>query len=145
MIDDPGQLKGRRWLIYPSLFIVYIFAAFWLLLWPIYVLQGIANGIEHFDSERFPWNTGNEMSFWLIVIVLIGAGTALWWLVLVFVHKKKARILRVAFHPFVGHVKPSWTNWFMGISLLLLVLCSAGGFLMIKFHGWFYWLKEVFR
>lgn len=135
-VDHINQLKAQRWLIYPSLFIVYIFAAFWLLLWPTFALAGIADELEHLDSEKFPWNTGNEMSYWLIAIVLIAAGTALWWLVLAFVHKKKPKILQVVFRPFANYIKPSWTNCFLGISLLLLVLCSAVGILMIKYHGW---------
>lgn len=149
-VEDTNQLKGQKWLIYPSLFIIYVFLALGVLLWPVFPLAGIADWMEHLDIQRFPWVTHDSMNglanynpdtlvvaYWLIAFVLIAAATALWWVVLAIAHKKKPKILQAIFRPFADHIKPSHTNWFMGISFLLMMLCSVGGTLLIGSADWF--------
>ena len=152
-VDQTNQLKGQRWLIYPSLFIVYTFVAFWLLLWPVFPLVGIADGMEHprfigmHDwSSEFPWNTNDiDLAYWPIAFLFIIAGICLWWFIAGLVYKKKPRLFQAVFYPFANRFQPKWIKWFTRISIGLLTICLAGGILMIKFHGWYYCLKRIFQ
>ena len=58
-------------------------------------------------------------------------------------HKKKPRVLQAVFQPFAERIKVKWVNWFMGIGLSFFILGAVLGALMIKYPGWYEWLKQV--
>ena len=143
---DPHDLKAQKWLIYPPLIIVYLFLAFWLLAWPFMSLAILADGVESTkEVDLFPWNVNDpDLAFWPVALVFIVAGTGLWWLILGLVHKKKPALLQAVFRPFADWLKPRWIKWFLSITLLLVIICSTAGVLMIKYQGWYVYLKEAF-
>ncbi len=153
-VKDTNQLKGQKWLIYPSLFIIYIFVAFWLFFGPVVALGCLADGMEHprylgFGSDLskvFPWSENDiELAYWPIAILLIIAGACLWWLIVCLVHKKKPGFLQTVFYPFANQIQPKWIKLFTRISTGLFVVSLAGAILMMKFHGWYYWLLQILK
>lgn len=143
---EPDELRGKKWLLYPSLIIVYLFPVFWLLAWPIVTLAMVADEIENSTNiDYFPWSANDvDLAFWPVAIVSIIAATSLWWLIVGLVHKTKPALLQIAFRPFGDWLKPRFTNWFLTITLALTVIFLATGLLMIKYHGWYAYLKNVF-
>jgi hypothetical protein len=148
--DDTNLLKGRKWLIYPSLFIIYIFVAFFLFFWPIFPLAGLADVMENprrfgfHDWNVFPWNTNDvDLAYWPIAVSFIISGVFLWWSILGYIHKKAPAILQIIFYPFAHRFKS--TKWFTTISLALFALFFTSGILMTNYQGWYHFLKRLFQ
>jgi hypothetical protein len=136
VVDNHNELKAQKWLIYPSLIIVYGFALFSLLLWPIPLLFELASGYDHAKIDMFPWSTGNETPYWTLAFIFFAGATCLWWLILALVHKKTPRLFNAVFRPFAQTIKPKSLNWFMGIMAGLAITCLLIIVLMIKYQGW---------
>ncbi len=136
VVGNHNELKAQKWLIYPSLIIVYGFAFFSLLLWPIPLLFELASGYDHAKIDMFPWSTGSETPYWTIAFIFFAGATCLWWLILGLIHKKTPRLLEAVFRPFAKTIKPKSLNWFMGIMAGLAIACLLIIVLMIKYQGW---------
>lgn len=149
---DPNELKSQKWLIYPSLTIVYLFIGCGLFFWPAFLLLECADGMEHprwigqEDWENvFPWNANDiDLAYWPIALLFVAAGTALWWFTLGLINKKKPILLQTVFRPFADSIRPRWTDWFLRITLILVIACSIAAVLMIKYRGWYVCLKQIF-
>lgn len=139
--EDSGLMKAQKWLIFPSLIIVYSFLAFWLLAWPIFPLGGLADGMERprfigkFAYEwvkLYPWNTKPlALSYWPIAIMFIISLTSLWLFILSLIHQKKPVLLRTIFYPFAGRLKPTFVKWFTRITFALFVFCMGLGIAIV--------------
>lgn len=137
VVGGNNELGGQKWLIYPSLLIVYLFFAFCLLVWPVVPLFEVASEFEHtHKTNTFPWNTGDETAYWVIAFIFMAASVSLWWLILCLIYKKGARLFHIVFLPFAQRIEPKWVNWFIGITAALLIVCLTAGILMIKYPGW---------
>jgi hypothetical protein len=132
---DPNELKAQKWLIYPSLIIVYVSVLLGLLLWPLGLLFPLAEELEHLDADVFPWNTGGETAYWALAFVAIAAATCLWWLILSLILKAGPNLLRAIFKPFIRNITPKSANWFVGIAAALFIVCSMALLLMIACRG----------
>ncbi|MHC4791011.1 MAG: hypothetical protein ACYS8Y_06185 [Planctomycetota bacterium] len=130
-----NELSGQKWLLYPSLVIVYLFIFFWLLVWPVLPLFALAEELEHLDADVFPWNIGGETAYWALAFVAIAAATCLWWLILSLILKAGPHLLRAIFKPFAQNITPKLANWFMGIAAALFVVCLTFLLLMIACRG----------
>jgi hypothetical protein len=130
---DHKVLKSQKWLIYPSLIVVYLFVIFCLLAWPIPLLFELAKECEDLKIDMFPWNTTDETVYWSIGIILIAAVTCLWWLILALIYNKIAHIFQVLFRPFAEKIKRRLINWFIGLSLGLLIICLVAMILTITY------------
>ena len=125
---DPKQLKAQKWLLYPSLIIVYVSVLLGLLMWPVGLLFSLAEGYEHTfmeSSNRF----NNETGYWVMAVLVILAGLGLWWNILAAVVLKPRRLLRIFFIPFADAIKPKWALWLLLIGLVLMVLSVGTGIL----------------
>ncbi len=136
VVDNHNELKAQKWLIYPSLVIVYGVALFSLLFWPIPLLFELASGYDHAKIDMFPWSTGSETPYWTIAFIFFAGATCLWWLILGLIHKKTPRLFGAVFRPFAETIKPKSLNWFMGIMAGLVIACLLIIVLMIKYQGW---------
>ena len=136
IVDNHNELKAQKWLMYPSLVIVYGVALFSLLLWPIPLLFELASGYDHAEIDMFPWSTGNETPFWTLAFIFFTGAICLWWLILGLVYKKTPRLFGAVFRPFAETIKPKSLNWFMGIMTGLAIACLLVIVLMVKYQGW---------
>ena len=114
---NPSELKSQRWLVYPSLIIVYAFVVFWLLLWPLVLLITLA-----FDQERNIRSCYHQLSddlrYWIMAWFFIVAGVGAWWTVLGAVLLKWRNLPSVLFKPFGDWFKRKW--------VLILLLIGLG-------------------
>ena len=135
-VGDSKKLGGQKWLIYPSLVVIYLPIFFFVLLWPEILSFAIAQGYDHAKIDMFPWNTGNETPYWTLAFIFSAGATFLWWLILALVHKKAPHFLGVVFRPFAKPIKPKILNRFMVIVAGLAAICFLTIMLMIKYQGW---------
>jgi hypothetical protein len=125
---DPKELKAQKWLLYPSLIIVYLFMLLALLTWPLGLLIPLADGYEHTLMESFS-RFDNETEYWVMATSAILAGIGLWWSVLAIVLLKPRRLLRVLFRPFAEKVRSKWVIRLLLIGLALIILSAGTGIL----------------
>ena len=130
-----NELKAQKWLLYPSLIIVYVFVLLVLVTWPLGLLIPLADGFENADLDMFPWNSTSETSYWTIAFVLIIAVMSLWWLILGMIHRKAPRFFGTVFRPFVEIIKPKSLKRFMVIMAGITLICVSAFILMMKYQG----------
>ncbi len=136
-INNINDLGAQRWLIYPSLFIVYAFAGFWLLAWPFCALFfGLAPALLRADIHAIAITWNYEMPYWWVSLVLTCAGTSLWLLLVGVLYKAKPVIFEFCFSPFLNNIKNKWVNIYITITLLMTILFSVICVLMVRHEGW---------
>ncbi|MHC4204665.1 MAG: hypothetical protein ACYSTT_08435 [Planctomycetota bacterium] len=121
---NPEKLKAQKWLLYPSLIIVYASVLMGLLIWPLALLLPLADAYEHTfvgSSSRFE----NEGDYWIMAVPVIVAGLGLWWSILAAVVLKPRKLLRVIFNPFAESLRSKWAIRLLLVGLAMLIL-SAG-------------------
>jgi hypothetical protein len=129
--------KAKRWLIYPSLIIVYASIVFVGLAWPaalggfIDEIAEIING--HGRLYKEPFFDGDGLGTILAALAGAGLGLSAWWSILWVVGHKHPNIVRVAFEPFAE----DWTGRLFGKIVLgawglTVVLAGATVLLWIK-------------
>ena len=123
---DSKELKAQKWLLYPSLIIVYIFVLLALLAWPLVVLLPLADGYDNTligSSSRFE----NETDYWIMAASVIVAGLGLWWCILGSAALKPRKLLRVTFNPFAERLRSKWAIRLLLIGLVMLILSAGTG------------------
>jgi len=125
---DIDNLKGQKWLLYPTLIIVYIFVLLALLSWPLALLIPLADGYEHEFRESLS-RIRNEVDYWIMAVSVILAGLGLWWSILSAAVLKPRRLLRVLFRPFAEKLRSKWAFRLLLIGLALMILSAGTGIL----------------
>jgi hypothetical protein len=128
---DPEELKAQKWLLYPSLIIVYICVLLALLTWPLGLLIPLAQLYE----SAFRGSSGrvyNEADYWVMATSAILTGLGLWWSVLAIVLLKPRRLLLVLFRPFAEKISSKWVIRMLLIGLALMILSAVTGVLYYK-------------
>jgi len=113
--DPPAQ----KWLIYPSLIVVYAIIGFVGLLWPAYVLGALVGELNRgHGSLLYKDPFFDHDGFGTVLAVLAGGGTGLsvWWSLLWVIGRSRPVILRVAFRPFADN----WTGRAFGKTVLVV-------------------------
>ena len=112
LVGEP-EPPAKKWLIYPSLIIVYSLIGFFVLLWPAYVAGGLTGELIDRGSAR---------DYGIIVAVLAAGSLALavWWSFLWVMWRRRPTIFRATFRPFADN----WTGRRFG-KLVLGVWCLA--------------------
>jgi len=126
---DPEELKAQKWLLYPSLVVVYVFVLVGLLTWPLGVLVPVAD-----EYERYFSRLQNDLDYWFMAFSVILAGLGLWWSVLAVVFLKSRKTVRTLFRPFADGYKSSWALLLLAISLGLMILSLSLG---IVYYSYF--------
>jgi len=127
---DLNELKGQKWLLYPSLIIVYIFVLLVLLTWPLALLIPLAEGYEYEFREYF--SLRNEVDYWVIAVSVILAGLGLWWSILAAAVLKYRRLVQVLFRPLAEKVRSKWAFRLLLIGLAMITLSAGTGILYYK-------------
>lgn len=124
----PEELKAQKWLLYPSLIIVYISVLLALLTCPLVLLLPLADAYEHTligSTNRF----NNEGDYWVMAVSVILAGLGLWWCILAIVFLKPRRLLRILFEPFAEKLRSKWAILLLLIGLAMVILSAGTGIL----------------
>ena len=155
LIKDDGEAVNQKILLYPSLCVTYVIIACCLLVWPLVAVFGAADGLEHADINAFPWKTGNSlvdsephhsnMPYWWVANIVAYAVTSFWLLFVGMLHKSKPAILEFCFKPFGAKLKSKWVNVYITVTLLMTILFSVASVLMIRFDGWYDYLRNIGR
>ena len=126
-ISGKAEGDAKRWLLYPSLIIMYVIFLGLGLFWPS-VLGGLAGEwsspggalykLPYFHTyfHTYIHNTGVGIGAFLLVFVGGGLGLSVWWTILWILGRKYSNAVRVIFKPFAE----KWTGATFG-KLLLLV------------------------
>lgn len=117
---DAEELKAQRWLIYPSLIIVYSFVLFWLLAWPAFALAIAAYEWEHNVRSSY-FQLGDDLHYWIMATSFVIAGLGLWGIVLGTLLLKWRSFLQVLFKPFAGWFSRKWAFVLLLIGLLIMI------------------------
>ena len=128
---DPNELKSQKWLLYPSLIIVYSFVLFWLFAWPALVFPAAAYELERNVRSSY-LQFDDDLRYWIMATSFIIAGLGLWWIVLAGLLLKCRRLLQVLFKPF--------GDWFNRKWALVLLLIGLGLMVPSLGLGIWYWL-----
>jgi len=117
---DSNELKAQKWLIYPSLIIVYSFVLFWLLAWPAFTLTTAAYEWEHNVRSSYP-QFADDLHYWIMATSFIIAGLGLWWIILGGLLLKWQSFLQALFKPFSGWFSRKWALILLLIGLGLMI------------------------
>ena len=117
---DSSELKSQKWLIYPSLIIVYSFVLFCLLTWPALALTTAAYEWESHVRSSYP-QFGDDLHYWIMATSFIIAGLGLWWTVLGAVFLKWRNLPSVLFKPFGDWFNRKWALILLLIGLALMI------------------------
>ena len=123
---DPEKLKAQKWLLYPSLIIVYISVLLVLLTSPLVVLIPLADAYEHTFIESIS-RFDNETDYFIVAAFVIVAGLGLWWSILAVTVLKPRKLVRVIFNPFAERLRSKWAIRLLLIGLVMLILSVAAG------------------
>ena len=129
---DPSELKSQRWLIYPSLIIVYTFITFWLILWPLRIIPFAFYFGPTIRATYPQFRDDDLLRYWIIVISFIIAISGAWWAVLGAVFLKWRNLPSVLFRPF--------GDWFNSKLALILLLIGLALMILSLGLGIWYWL-----
>ena len=132
--EDNKKPNPQKWLIYPSLIIVYVFVFCVLLSWPICILAPLAEEFEHSIRTSFS-RFADDLDYWIMATSFIIAGLGLWWIILGSLLLKWWGMLQMIFKPFAGRFNRKWAMFLLLIGLGLMIP-SLG-------LGTWYWLQAV--
>ncbi len=117
---DPNELKSQKWLIYPSLIIVYSSVLSCLLAWPALVLPAAAYELERNVRSSYP-QFDDDLRYWIMATSFIIAGLGLWWIILAGLFLKWQSFLQMLFKPFAGWFSQKWALILLLIGLVLMI------------------------
>jgi hypothetical protein len=125
---DIDKLKARKWLLYPSLILVYVFVLLVLLSWPAGLLFSVA---EEYERElRYSLSrVFNEFDYWVVAFSIMLAGLGLWWSILAAMVLRPRRLLQLFFWPFAETIRSKWAFRLLLIGLALMILSAGTGIL----------------
>jgi len=129
---DIDKLKAQKWLLYPSLIVVYLFVLLVLLAWPVGLLFSSAEGYEREFRESY-YRFSNETDYWVMAVSVILAGLGLWWSILAAAVLKPRKLLRILFAPFAEKVRSKWAIRLLLIGLALMILSAGTGIVYYKY------------
>lgn len=132
------QIVAQKWLVYPTLILMYLPLTIVLLLWPIPPLVLVASdGLEQWPAAYNIWinitnTTNGGVKYTLIWIGLITFIASIWWIILSFLFFKKSLFFKKIFFPFLGDIDKSTIKIIMRILVLLMFFSFCVG-LLIKY------------
>jgi len=117
--EDAGELKAQKWLIYPSLIIVYLVSLCFFLGLPLLGLIPLAYDLEH--TIRATYKIGDDTPYWLAVCSVFAGSLGLWWLIHGIVFLARPNIPKVLFRPFADWFSRKWALILLLIGLALMI------------------------
>jgi len=119
--DGQIQVKAQRWLIYPSLVVVYLVIVCSLLFGVSFLAAPLGYELWTIGQVR----TIAQMGEVLFIVSITVTLTALWWTILGIISCRRARLIQSMFKPFAYWFNRKWGVCLMCVGLALLVLSSA--------------------
>jgi hypothetical protein len=125
-VKDTKQLGGQKWLLYPSLLVVYI-PLLIIFIWP--VIPVVILGEQSY-GHTFPFSQKlgiapgslNESFFW----ILAGVGVlALWWTILGVICCSAPNLIKTIFRPFADWFNRKWATLLIIVGLLITAISLA--------------------
>lgn len=117
-VSEKNELQAKRWLVFPSLLIVYFLIAPILLFWPVIPLIGIcATSFEVIFEKSF------NMLCVSVFTSIIAIGMAIWWGFLWLLTRKYVHLAKILFKPFAENWKLNWLGY-LSIVLFLIGSCA---------------------
>ena len=110
---------AKKWLIYPSLIIVYSLIGFLVLSWPAFALGGLAGELNHGHGSllyKQPLFGRDGLGTIIAALACGGLGLSIWWSVLWAVGRRRLSLVRTLLAPFAER----WTGRTFG-KLILVV------------------------
>lgn len=122
VVSEENELQAKKWLIYPSLIIVYCVLAAPLLFWPV-VPGALAVDIFGKGSPfyREPFFDHDGLGTILVACSAIAVGLTVWWIVLLLVARRWPDFPRVLFRPFAD----SWQTRRFGRVVVIAAIVAA--------------------
>jgi hypothetical protein len=120
-VGDPSELKAQKWLLYPSLIIVYSFVLFWLLAWPAFVFAAAAYEWEHNFRSSTYLQFADDLCYWTVATSFIIAGLGFWWMILGGLLLRWRSFLQVLFKPFAAWFSRKWALILLLIGLGIMI------------------------
>jgi len=134
-VADDHKIPGpQKWLIYPSLIIVYVFVLCVLLSWPLGILIPLAEEFEHSIMTSYV-RFADDLDYWIMAMSFIIAGLGLWWIILGSLLLKWWSLLQMIFKHFADRFNRKWALFLLIIGFVLMIP-SLG-------LGIWYWLEAV--
>lgn len=133
------ELRGKKWLIYPSLITVYAPILLFILLWPLILFFGLPYEFRHWlylsdhtqlGLARVPYNVSASP---LLIPIFVG----LWWTILGIIGCTGPRLFKVIFRPFADQLKRKWAGLLLAIGLLMVLIPIVVWFLFAISRGYF--------
>lgn len=129
-LSEPEELEAKKWLVYPSLIIVYVLFAMIVLFWPAAsILPGLlSTGL--FDFSTGPFFDHDGLGNILACCSVAGIVSLVWWALLWAKVRKHPDIVKKVFKPFAGTWKANrfFGRLFsvVGVVVVLTAILSAG-------------------
>jgi hypothetical protein len=120
VVEEHKIPNPQKWLIYPSLIIVYVFVLSALLTWPLAILIPLAEEFESSIRARY-FRFADDLSYWIMATTFITAGLGLWWILLGRLLLKWWDLLQMLFKPFAGRFNRKWALFLFLIGLGLMI------------------------
>ncbi len=117
------EVKAQKWLIYPSLIIVYLVLLCSFLGLPLLGLIPLAYDWEHII--RASYKIGDDTPYWLAACSVFVASIGLWWLIQGVVFLARPNIPKVLFRPFADGFNRRWALVLLCVGFALLVFSLA--------------------
>ncbi len=117
-VSGRAECEAKRWLLYPSLILMYVMMLGLGLLWPI-ALGDIVGEMNNYRDGVFyqpPYFDHDGVGTILSSFAAGGLGLAVWWTILWFLWRKYSNRVRVIFRPFAE----TWTGATFGKIILLV-------------------------
>lgn len=126
---DGKELKAQRWLIYPTLLLVYIPLMLFIMCWPL--IPVITWWLPKYWFMLESGATANVYTFSIISAVTNVGAIGLWWTAFgatLLMHKTRMRA-GIVFRPFLDTFNKKWAALLICVGIVLLILSVAGAIL----------------
>ncbi len=118
-ISDRDEIQAKKWLLYPSLLIVYFLIAIPLAFWPAFVVAGSFGPL--FASSAGPLFDHDGVGTTLAFCSTIGVVLTIWWYLLKITVRRRPNLPKSVFKPFAD----SWDQRWLGRAVLIAGLATV--------------------
>jgi len=133
-VGDAKELGGQKWLIYPSLLIVYIPLLILTVIWPVITVvviaetqtQTLSYHSNHLGLIPNYYPSSKFYTFWILAGVAV---LGLWWALLGIFCCIFPKLVRAALRPFADSFKRRYIIWLIVVAVVFVVL--SGGMLIL--------------
>lgn len=128
-VEHDQRLSAQRWLIYPSLILVYLPILLSVMLWPIATI-GIGDVLQHEEAVREWFSIDGafyEVRFWTAVCLMAGALLGFWWFIVGAVLHTWPQAVGAVFYPFAEWFTTRWAKWLIAAGVLVFGLGAGTG------------------